>query len=255
MLPFIFINVLVSATVVFGILFWWENRQEEPGDGVAQQTAVAPTAPLAFADDTLAQPLPDPTATSEPESETPIHIVRSGDTLMNISQLYDVSMDDIMAVNGITNPNILAVGQELLIPVGGIPTPTPEPTSPPQPTVVPSPNPTVTLELEGEAQLEITAVLGAGNLAEEAVQLVNSGSRQIALLNWTLRDEDGYVYTFGQFTLFGAGSGVLIHTETGEDTATDRYWGLEEPIWRSGERAVLLDSEGNIQATFTIPSN
>ncbi len=253
MLPFILINVVVSATVVFGILFWWDNR--EPDAEIAMQETAVATPPLIIATVEVAdQPLPaEAEATAEPENAMPIHVVSAGDTLMSISQFYDVPMDDIMTMNGISNPNILAVGQELLIPVGGIPTATPEPTSPPQPTVVPSPNPTVPPDMEGEVQLEITAVLGVGNLTEEAVQLVNSGSRQIGLLDWTLRDEDGFVYRFGQFTLFGAGSGVLIHTETGQDTATDRYWGLEEPIWQSGERVTLLDSEGSIQATFVIP--
>lgn len=254
MLPFILINIAVSAAVVFGILFWWDNREPDAEEVAAQETAVATTAPFIATAEAAAQDLPpEPTATAEPENAMPIHVVRSGDTLMSISQFYDVPMDDIMTMNGISNPNILAVGQELLIPAGGIPTATPEPTSPPQPTVVPSPNPTVPPDMEGEVQLEITAVLGVGNLTEEAVQLVNSGSRQIGLLDWTLRDEDGFVYTFGQFTLFGAGSGVLIHTETGQDTAIDRYWGLEEPIWQSGERVTLLDSEGSIQATFIIP--
>lgn len=251
MLPFILINVVVSAAVVLGILLWWDGREQE-AEVVMQETAVAATAPAATAE-AIAQTLPDPTATAEPESAMPVHIVRSGDTLMSISQFYDVPMDDIMTMNDMSDPNFLTVGQELLIPVGGIPTPTPPLTSPPEPTVVPSPNPTIPPDAEGEVDLQITGVLGVGELADEAVQLVNAGSRQVGLLDWTLRDEDGYVYTFSLFTLYGAGSGVVIHTEAGEDTAIDLFWGLEEPIWRSGERVTLLDAEGSIQATFVIP--
>ncbi len=251
MLPFILINVLVSAAVVLGILFWWDSREQET-EVVMQETAVAATAPAATAA-AIAQTLPEPTATAEPESAIPVHIVRSGDTLMSISQFYDVPMDDIMIMNGMSDPNFLTVGQELLIPVGGIPTATPLPTAPPEPSVVPSPNPTVPADAAGEVDLQITEVFGVGDLAEEAVQLVNAGSRQVGLLDWTLRDENGYVYTFSLFTLYGAGSGVVIHTEAGEDTTTDLFWGLEEPIWQSGERVTLLDGEGSIQATFVIP--
>jgi hypothetical protein len=66
-------------------------------------------------------------------------------------------------------------------------------------------------------------------------------------------DEDGHVYTFGQVTLFGDGAGVLVHTETGQDNSTDLYWGLEEPVWESGEVVTLLDAGGEAQATFAVP--
>lgn len=255
MLPFILLNIIVSAAVVFGILWWWDGRSEEAAM-VVQETAVAalaPDAPAATAAAILAVTQPEPTAEIAPEPTMPVHVVRSGETLMSISQFYDVPMGDIVTMNSLANPNILAVGQELLIPVGGIPTPTPPPTVPPPPTTVPTPNPTVPPDTEGEVVLRITGVFGVGNLTEEAVQIVNDGSRQAGLRGWTLRDEDGFVYTFGLVTIFGSGSGVVVHTEAGTDSATDLYWGLEQPIWRTGERVTLLDAEGTIRATYVIP--
>jgi nucleoid-associated protein YgaU len=44
------------------------------------------------------------------------HVVRSGETLSAIADQYDVTVDDIARANGITNPNRLRVGQELVIP-------------------------------------------------------------------------------------------------------------------------------------------
>ncbi|MCA9934450.1 MAG: LysM peptidoglycan-binding domain-containing protein [Ardenticatenaceae bacterium] len=257
MLPFILINIVVSAVVVLGILYWWDSREQEP-EVVAQATAVAAsTAPAATAAalvEEQTQAEEEPSATPEPEDELPVHVVRSGDTLMSISQFYDIPMDDLIAFNNLDNPNLLAVGQELVIPVNGIPTPTPPPTATPEPNVLPSPNPTIPAEEEGVVDLQITAVYGLGDLTEEAVQLINAGSRIVELQNWNLRDEDGYVYTFINPTaLYGDGSGIVIHTEAGQDTSTDLYWDLEEPIWQSGERVTLLDAEGTIQATFTIP--
>ena len=47
------------------------------------------------------------------------HIVAAGDTLLAISQQYDVSVDEIMAANGLDNPNLIYVGQRLAISVVG----------------------------------------------------------------------------------------------------------------------------------------
>jgi spore germination protein len=46
-----------------------------------------------------------------------IHVVQRGDTLWNIAQRYGVSVDDIVSVNEVENPNVLVVGQSLVIPV------------------------------------------------------------------------------------------------------------------------------------------
>ena len=42
--------------------------------------------------------------------------VKSGDRLGNIADAFGVDLDELMALNGITNPNIIEVGQALLIP-------------------------------------------------------------------------------------------------------------------------------------------
>ena len=44
------------------------------------------------------------------------HVVRPGETLTSIARMYGVSVDDIVAANGITNPNLIYVGQRLRIP-------------------------------------------------------------------------------------------------------------------------------------------
>ena len=69
-----------------------------------------------------------------------VHTVQAGETLNMISQQYDVSIDDIMAANGLDNPNFIGVGQQLTIPVGGLPEPTIAPTE--APAALPSPIPT-----------------------------------------------------------------------------------------------------------------
>ncbi|MCJ7736689.1 MAG: LysM peptidoglycan-binding domain-containing protein, partial [Anaerolineae bacterium] len=88
-------------------------------------TATAPLMPPAAT--------PSPTVTPEPV----VHIVQSGDTLYSIAFDYGVSPDSLQAANGIDDPQLLQIGQELTIPqeqdemtsLTGpqLPTPTPAP--------------------------------------------------------------------------------------------------------------------------------
>ncbi|RIK42301.1 MAG: hypothetical protein DCC55_09310 [Chloroflexi bacterium] len=47
-----------------------------------------------------------------------VHVVQAGESLLNIAQRYGVSVDAILELNNITNPNQIYVGQELIIPSG-----------------------------------------------------------------------------------------------------------------------------------------
>ncbi len=67
-------------------------------------------------------PAPPPTATpgggssgGTPPSGTIIHIVRPGDTLSRIAALYRTTVAAIMQANGLSNPNLIYVGQSLRI--------------------------------------------------------------------------------------------------------------------------------------------
>lgn len=248
MLPFLLLNILVSAMTMLAILYWWDNRSPSTMDEVTE-TAVIPTIPLA----TSAPAGTAPTNTPEPEpDDSPIiHIVKAGDALGNLSTFYDVPLEDLMAANGLTDPNILSVGQELIIPIGGLATATPPPTAAAV-DVLPSPIPTEALAA-GEVNIVITAVTGIGSLTEETIQIANYGSSQIALQGWELTDEDGHAFKFGQVTLFGDGAAIQIHTETGQNGPADQYWGLETAVWETGEQITLRDAAGTTQSTLTVP--
>lgn len=45
-----------------------------------------------------------------------IYIVQSGDTLSSIALRFGITADELQAINGITDPNSLAIGQQLIIP-------------------------------------------------------------------------------------------------------------------------------------------
>jgi LysM repeat protein len=59
---------------------------------------------------------PDPGPTPSPQTET-IYIVRAGDNLFRIGLRFGISWVQIAEANGIVNPNMITVGDELKIPV------------------------------------------------------------------------------------------------------------------------------------------
>jgi LysM repeat protein len=249
MLPFIFINIIVSATVVLAILFWWDNRQSDS----IEATAIAITPPPRVISQATIE------ATQESQESIPQAVegenllayeVQKGDSLGLISQQFDVLLIDLMEINGITDANIVTEGQTLIIPVIVDVTPTPIPTETPSFDTIPTPIPT--LPSEGEVVVEIIEVVSPGNLNEERLAVVNSGERQIDLSNWTLEDEQGNVFVFGAVTLFGNGVELIVHTRLGQSGLLDQFWGLNEAIWEEGESAVLRDAEGTIRATYLV---
>ncbi len=50
------------------------------------------------------------------QASGPVYVVQPGDTLSRIAARFNVSISDLMAANNMTNPNLLAVGQQLVIP-------------------------------------------------------------------------------------------------------------------------------------------
>ena len=47
-------------------------------------------------------------------------VIQQGDNLSSIAQQYQVSQDDLMALNGITDPDAVYLGQVLELPVGAV---------------------------------------------------------------------------------------------------------------------------------------
>lgn len=118
---------------------------------------------------------PSPEGTGEPEAIT--YVVQAGDTLTEIAERFNVSVDAIMEANDIENPDSLREGQELGIPVAVSSTETPGIGGPPTPTalsqlVYPAPlllgPPDRQIFRDQDAELPILLNwLSAGLLAEE----------------------------------------------------------------------------------------
>jgi len=70
-----------------------------------------------------------PTVTPWPETGPFPHVVSRGETLISIAARYQVTVDELKTLNGLTSDTIFS-GQQILIPASGVrpPTPTPTPT-------------------------------------------------------------------------------------------------------------------------------
>ena len=100
--------------------------------------------------------------------------------------------------------------------------------------------------------VEIVSIVGAGTANAEWVIVRNAGGESINLSSWQLQDANRHVFTFPNLTL-NSGGAVQVHTVSGTNTVIDLYWGLNNPIWQSGEEAQLLDPSGNVRAVYTVP--
>lgn len=85
------------------------------------------------------------------------------------------------------------------------------------------------------------------NRNDEYVTLTNTGDGPLTLDGWTVADEAGHTYRFGDGTTLEAGESLTLYTGSGEDTATERYWGQSGAVWNNGGDTVLVrDANGNL---------
>lgn len=216
------------------------------------------------------------TPTIPPEPET--YVVQPGDSLSLIAENFDVSLDNLMAINTIDDPNSIQAGQNLIIPVARLqnasptapppiePTHTPIPfdppsqdanfTPPPQDvsltaTPTPSPIPSATAPPIGTILVEINSVLDYGNPDKEVIEIQNNGP-YINLYGWKLEGSSVGTYTFPDKNLFNGGR-VWVYTNSDTDTDVFFHWNLDQSAWKSGDTVTLVNPTGDIIDTYTIP--
>ena len=100
--------------------------------------------------------------------------------------------------------------------------------------------------------LEIESIIGAGELETERVLIKHIGEKEVSLVGWQLQDQDGNVYSFPALTMFQGGA-VTVFTRMGTSTVVELFWGQEEPLWQSGDRAYLVDPDGQVHAIYNVP--
>ena len=270
----ILLNIIISAVTVVVVLQLWEsNHPPLSVDGTPVVIVVTPTQsevlpPLAnnLGSDGIPAVTPGAlisgTLQATPTMEMLTYQVKEGDTLGALAVQFNISLTDIMTVNGLTDPDSLYVGQIIYIPTAPLPkatstsipsTTVASPTPRPSATTTQGPTPTTTqTQIGQEPQVVIDKVIGVGVLENERVMLLRTGDGELSLAGWRLEDGMGKVYTFPQLTLYKGGA-INLNTRTGEDTVVDLYWGLTSPIWKSGKTVFLYDSLNGLRATYTIP--
>ena len=122
------IDVLLVVAVLAVLVFWWRiasQPQAEPEAGQASEQLMPTNIPLMTETATLTgtvDAVGEPTeaaveATPEFRTDGSVkHTVRGGETLLGISGLYGVTVEDIQAANGLTSVLIRA-GDVLVIPI------------------------------------------------------------------------------------------------------------------------------------------
>ena len=103
-----------------------------------------------------------------------------------------------------------------------------------------------------DPRIKIVTIIGVGDLATEHVQIQSVSPEAIALENWRLETSTGEVYIFPKITLFEYGA-VDLYTRAGVNSVVALYWGRSAPVFHRGDRAVIYDAEGAIQAVYSIP--
>jgi LysM repeat protein len=218
-------------------------------------------------------------------AHTPIqsltYIVQPGDTLIFIANKFAVPLFDLMMANGLTDEDFIQVGQELIIPVGGLPSPTPTftvapaptetplPYDPPTPlptgaaippepaaTVGPSPTPsntplpTSTPPRPNEIRVTISEVRDGGELLTEQVVILNQGPG-VSLKEWELDGSALGLFILPDIFLFSGGA-IRIHTSAGQNTPSDLYLNQGEAAWSPGTTIILRDATNREISKLTV---
>lgn len=218
----------------------------QPSTVPATPSSPGPAATLAPVATVEPSPSPAPSPTPEPL----LHIVQEGETLGAIAIAYGVSLEALVAANGIGDPNLIHAGQVLLIPELTPGPPPVEPTATLAPDHLATPA-MATATPSGPGVVEIAGVLGAGSLEAEVVRVRNRGGA-ISLEGWSIADAAGERFVFPRLVLFPDGQ-VTVHSGAGLSTPTHLYWGRTEPAWRSGELITLRDQTGAVVDTYIVP--
>lgn len=197
-----------------------------------------------------------PTTASVSADGCELYVVQSGDTCSAIATDYGVDIDELIELNEIDAAcRGLIPGQELRIPG---PNCLPPPTITPTPTITRTPFVIGTFTVTNtpvptaiSAELEIVQVLNFGDVTTEQLDIRNTSNAVVDMVDWTLEDEGGNIFTFPDIKLQPQQI-IRIFTRVGQNTPGALYWGLNVSVWEAGETATLADDSGEPQSVYII---
>ena len=245
LLFYLIINVFVSSVTILLVLNIWDRSHRS-------ETVELESISM----------LPTVIATAIPPTNTPSLLatlavrpyeVGPGETLSEIAMVFGVSIDQLLEINDLDNPDDLRVGMTLQIPMQGAIAQENNPASQDDSPAESEPVATTTPPPEPENNIiKILTIVGINDLATEHLQIQSLNPEALSLEGWRLETNDGQVYYFPKITLFEHGA-VDLYTRAGINSVVALYWGRSTPIFQSGDRAVIYDAEGNVQAVYSIP--
>lgn len=221
---YLLLNVFVSACTTLTVLFVWDQFSGPMPRNLlpkALSSLSRPPAETPVIETTGTPAAPQPT----PTEAFMVYQVQAGDTFESIAAEHNISVEELVAVNGFKSTQPLGAGEVLRIPLN------------PQGSVI------------------IDSVIGAGDLDTEHVLLKHRGEGELALVGWRLEDDQGNVFIFPQFPqlMLFPGGAVNIYTRAGVNSVVELYWGLSQPVWSSGKTVILRDAQNNVRATYVVP--
>lgn len=129
---------------LFACLLWLLSSCAAPTTAAPVATFTPPQLPYYPSATPSPQPSPTPDASPTPlPSPTPTprtHVLQNGQDLFGLSLYYNVTVNDILAVNPGLNPNAMRVGTVIILPPGSDEVNPPQPTSTPMPLVLDPPD-------------------------------------------------------------------------------------------------------------------
>ena len=210
-----------------------------------KSVSLLPTA-IASAIPPTATPTPEPTLALRP------YEVGSGETLGEIALQFEVSVDQLLEINSLNNPDDLAIGMILFVPVTGSIAATPQDEIQSKSEQADEPKASHITIAPENSNIKIASIVGVDDLATEHIQIRSVSSEALPLEGWRLETNDGLVYIFPKITLFEYGA-VDLYSRAGINSVVALYWGRSTPVFQSGDQAVIYDADGNVQAVYSIP--
>jgi LysM repeat protein len=270
----VLLNIIISAITIGVVLQLWEkdhpliNAESTPV--VIVVTATEPgVVPISGNEVGLGAITPVDsgiaiTSTQQvaPTIEMLTYRVKEGDILGALAVQFNASVADIIAVNNLTDPDSLIVGQIIYIPTAPLPRvtstsipPTFVASATPRASATPTHGPASTAtptSVGQEAQVVIDQVIGVGVLENERVVILRTGDGELSMAGWRLTDGQGNNYILPQLTLY-KDSAININTRTGQNSVVDLFWCLPSAVWSPGKVVSIYDAQNNLRATYTVP--
>jgi hypothetical protein len=112
----------------------------------------------------------------------------------------------------------------------------------------------------GRPTLAVDTVSPASDPDEEWVRLVNTGEASLDIAGWTVENDAGDVYTFGDSgdpIRVDAGETITLQTGQGTAVGDEYYWGRSEadgPVWEGADEVTVRDADGDVVANEFVGS-